>query len=58
MQNKTPPQPLAGLVQDEKQNALTLEAIVDVDAGRVIDHEAVQVWADSLNPDNLSFPAS
>lgn len=30
---------------------LTLEALADVDSGRVIDHQAVQAWADSLNTD-------
>lgn len=28
--------------------AMTREALADVDAGRVIDHPAVQSWADSL----------
>lgn len=35
-----------------RQMALTHEALADVDAGRVIDHQAVQVWADSLVPTN------
>jgi predicted transcriptional regulator len=51
MQSKTLSKPLANLVQDEKQHALTLEAIADVDSGRVIDHEAVQAWVDSLDPE-------
>jgi len=28
--------------------AMTREALADVDAGRVVDHQAVQTWADSL----------
>jgi predicted transcriptional regulator len=28
---------------------MTLEALADVDAGRVIDHQAIQAWAASLN---------
>lgn len=35
--------------QEEERRALTLEALADVDAGRVIDHQAVQAWADSLD---------
>lgn len=34
---------------DLKTERLTHEALADVDAGRVIDHEAVQAWADSLS---------
>ncbi|MBZ9705454.1 ribbon-helix-helix domain-containing protein [Mesorhizobium sp. ESP7-2] len=33
---------------EEERRRLTLEALADVDAGRVIDHQAVQVWAESL----------
>ncbi|MGD8221689.1 hypothetical protein [Pseudomonas thivervalensis] len=32
----------------EKRSRLTREALADVDAGRVIDHQAVQVWVESL----------
>lgn len=37
--------------QEEERHNMTLEALADVDAGRVIDHQAVQAWADSLNTD-------
>ena len=37
--------------QEEERRRLTLEALADVDAGRVIDHQAVQAWADSLDSD-------
>ena len=37
--------------QEEERSRLTLEAMADVDAGRVIDHQAVQAWADSLSTD-------
>lgn len=36
--------------QEEERRRLTLEALADVDAGRVIDHQAVQAWADGLAP--------
>lgn len=38
----------AWIDQEEERQRLTLEALEDVDAGRVIDHQAVQAWADSL----------
>ncbi|MER9730310.1 ribbon-helix-helix domain-containing protein [Mesorhizobium sp. M0217] len=33
---------------EEERRRLTLEALADVDAGRVIDHQTVQAWAESL----------
>jgi predicted transcriptional regulator len=39
----------AWIDQEEERSRLTREALDDVDAGRVIDHQAVQAWADSLN---------
>ena len=33
---------------EEERRRLTLEALADVDAGRLIDHQAVQAWAESL----------
>lgn len=39
----------AWIDQEEERQRLTQEALADVDAGRVIDHQAVQAWADSLN---------
>ena len=38
----------AWLSQEEERERLTREALADVDAGLVIDHQAVQEWADSL----------
>lgn len=38
--------------QEEERSRLTLEAMADVDTGRVIDHQAVQAWADSLSTDS------
>ncbi|HZT21081.1 MAG TPA: ribbon-helix-helix domain-containing protein [Dongiaceae bacterium] len=38
----------AWIDQEEERHRLTLEALADVDAGRVIEHQAVQAWADSL----------
>lgn len=44
--------------QEEDRHRLTLEALEDVDAGRVIDHLTIQAWADTLGTDKpLSSPA-
>lgn len=37
--------------QEEERRRMTLEAMADVDAGQVIDHQSVQAWADSLDTD-------
>lgn len=42
----------AWLDQEDERDQLTLEALADVDAGRVIDHEAVAAWIDSLDTDH------
>lgn len=39
----------AWIDQEEERTRLTQEALADIDAGRVIDHQAVQAWADSLS---------
>jgi predicted transcriptional regulator len=39
----------AWISQEEERNRLTQEALADVDAGDVIEHQAVQAWADSLS---------
>lgn len=41
----------AWIDQEEERNRFTLEALADVDAGSVIDHQAMQAWANSLNTD-------
>jgi predicted transcriptional regulator len=41
----------AWIEQEEERHRLTLEALADVDAGRIIDHQAVQAWAESLSTD-------
>lgn len=38
--------------QEEERHRMTLEALADVDAGRVIDPLAVEAWADSLGTDD------
>ncbi len=43
----------AWIDQEEERSRLTREALADVDAGGVIEHQAVQAWADSLNTDAL-----
>lgn len=42
----------AWIDQEDERSRLTREALADVDAGRVIDHQAVQAWADSLSSDS------
>lgn len=46
----------AWIEQEEERRRLTLEALADVDAGRVIDHQAVQAWAESLGTDKPLDP--
>lgn len=41
----------AWIDQEEERSRLTREALADVDAGRVIDQQGVQAWADSLSTD-------
>ena len=42
----------AWIDQEEERSRLTQEALIDVDAGNVIDHQSVQAWADSLDTDS------
>jgi predicted transcriptional regulator len=45
--------------QEEERHKLTLEALASVDAGRVIDHQSVLAWVDSLGTENpLPPPAA
>lgn len=37
--------------QEEERRRLTLESMADIDAGQIIDHQAVQAWAESLSTD-------
>jgi predicted transcriptional regulator len=47
----------AWIDQEEERSRMTRAALDDVDAGRVIDHQAVQAWADSLSTSTpLSAP--
>ncbi|ATE59788.1 CopG family ribbon-helix-helix protein [Thauera sinica] len=41
----------AWIAQEEERDSPTQEALADGDTGRVIDHQAVQAWADSLGTD-------
>lgn len=34
---------------EERRYAMTLEALAEVDSGKVIDHAAVEAWAESLD---------
>lgn len=38
----------AWIDQEEERSRLTREGLADVDTGRVIDHQSVQAWAESL----------
>lgn len=38
----------AWIGQEEERDRLTQAALADIDADRVIDHQAVQAWANSL----------
>jgi predicted transcriptional regulator len=38
----------AWVEQEEERHRLTLEALADVDEGRLVDHQAVQSWASAL----------
>lgn len=43
--------------QEEERRRLTLEALADVDAGRLVPHDAVRAWAESLeSKDPLPIP--
>ncbi|MCG6116006.1 MAG: ribbon-helix-helix domain-containing protein [Mesorhizobium sp.] len=42
----------AWIEQEDERRRLTLEGLADVDAGRVIPHQDVQAWADSLGTDS------
>jgi predicted transcriptional regulator len=42
----------AWIASEEERDRLTLEALADIDQGLVIDHEAVEAWADSLSTEN------
>ena len=41
----------AWIDQEEEYRRLTLEALADVDARNVINHQAVSAWAESLGTD-------
>ena len=42
----------AWIASEEERDRLTLEALADIDQGLVIDHEAVEAWADSLSTES------
>ena len=39
------------VLQEEERHRMTLEALDDVDNGRLISHQSVMAWADSLSTD-------
>ena len=46
----------AWIDQEEERHRMTLDALADVEAGRVIDHQSIQAWADSLGTEPLPPP--
>lgn len=45
------------IASENERDRLTQEALADVDTGQVIDHQAVQAWAESLGTNKpLSVP--
>ena len=46
----------AWIEQEDERHRWTLEALADVDAGRLIDHDAVRAWAESLGSRNALPP--
>jgi predicted transcriptional regulator len=46
----------AWIETEEERHRLTLEGLADIDAGQVIDHQAVQAWAESLGTRNPRPP--
>lgn len=40
---------LAWVEEEEQRHRLTLEALAEVDTGKVVEHQSVQAWADSLS---------
>lgn len=38
--------------REDERHRMTLEALADVDAGRLISDEAMKAWADSLSTDH------
>ncbi len=47
---------IAWVDQEEERRRLTLEALADVEAGRVVDHLDVQAWADGLETGTKLLP--
>ena len=43
---------IAIMVREKERDRLTREAMADVKANRMTDHQAVQAWAESLDSDN------
>ena len=41
----------AWVAQEEERSRLTIDALTDVSIGALLDHAAVQAWADSLGTD-------
>jgi len=51
--NKTDFGHLATLIEEDDRDQQILEGMTDVEAGHIIDHQAVQAWADTGVPDQV-----
>lgn len=46
----------SGTRESEHFDQLTKEALADVDAGRLLDHQTIQAWADALGQSQCDLP--
>lgn len=47
---------IAWFEAEEERDRLTIEALADVEAGRILEHETIRRWADGLGRTNETFP--
>ena len=54
--NKTNFDRLAALIEEEERDQQAREDMADVEADRIIDHQAVQAWTDGRDFDKQDYP--
>lgn len=47
---------LAWVEEEEQHHRMTLEALADVDAGKIIEHQSMQAWANSIGTEKPLRP--